>query len=193
MSAPANSDEELAHIILKACAHSPSERYPHPKDFRLELEVAAPNYANLQSKVFSDSGISYYANNSIFGTQSKGAMSVKSKSAVKTANEENAYTSEEAENTMLLAEPADESTVIVLDNFVAVNVEAVEEIAEAGDSKEKAAHCPICNNAIKLGNIFCGHCGHKLATENERSVICPDCGFAMKPGVKFCGKCGYRF
>ena len=104
------------------------------------------------------------------------------------------YIEDDDEGTMLLVEPTyDESTVIDPNNFAAVNTEVVEEKIETEVSQEKTPCCPICNKVIKSGNLFCGHCGHKLSLESERSVICPNCGFNMKPGVKFCGKCGFRF
>lgn len=190
MPTPANADEKLARIVFKACAHNPTDRYLHPKDLRLELESIALGYAELQSEVFSENGINYYTNNSIFCTESKGVASEKSSFVVK--DDENSHI--EDEGTMLLIEPTDdESTVIDPGNFAYVHTEADEKKAETEISHEKASCCPICNNAIKFGNLFCGHCGHKLASENERFVICPNCGFEMKPGVKFCGKCGFRF
>lgn len=194
MPVPANADEKLARIVFKACAHNPSERYLHPKDLRLELESIALDYVELQSEVFSENGINYYTNNSIFGTEPKSVASVKSNSVINdTNNDENTYIEEEDEGTMLLVEPTDENTVIDPDNFATVNAEVVEEKGETEILQQKTSCCPICNNAIKSGNLFCGHCGHNLAPKTERSVICPNCGFDMKPGVKFCGKCGFRF
>lgn len=158
MPLPANADEKLARIIFKACAHNPDERYSHPKTMRLELESIAFDYAELQNEVFSENGINYYTNNSIFGTESKSVASVKSDSVVDdTEDDEKTCTMDEDERTELFS-----------------------------------AYCPACKNPVKPGNIFCGHCGQKLAVQNERSVICPICGFDMKPGVRFCGKCGFK-
>ena len=191
---PANADEKLARIVFKACAHNPSERYLHPKDLRLELESIALGYAELQNEVFSENGINYYTNNSVFGTESKSVASVNGNSVVNETSDDNTYIEDDDEGTMLLVEPTyDESTVIDPNNFAAVNTEVVEEKIETEVSQEKTPCCPICNKVIKSGNLFCGHCGHKLSLESERSVICPNCGFNMKPGVKFCGKCGFRF
>lgn len=44
---PANTDEVLSKIILKACAHNPAERYVHPREFRLALEKIADNYRSV--------------------------------------------------------------------------------------------------------------------------------------------------
>lgn len=194
MPAPANADDKLSRIVFKACAHNPSERYLHPKDLRLELESIALGYAELQSEVFSENGINYYTNNSVFGTESKSVASVNGNSVVNEISDNNTYIEDDDEGTMLLVEPTDdESTVIDPNNFATVNTDVVEEKIETEVPQDKPLCCPVCNKAIKSGNLFCGHCGHKLVTENERSVVCPSCGFDMKPGVKFCGKCGYRF
>lgn len=193
MPVPANADEKLARIVFKACAHNPSERYLHPKDLRLELETIALGYAELQSEVFSESGINYYTNNSIFGTESKSVVSIKSSSVVgNVINDENTYMEEEGEGTMLLVEPTDESTVIDFSNFAGFNTDGNEEKVKLENVRENTFCCPICKNTIKPGNLFCGHCGHNLEIEKECSVICPNCGFNMKQDVKFCGKCGYR-
>lgn len=189
MPMPANADEKLARIVFKACAHNPSERYLHPKDLRLELESIALGYAELQSEVFSENGINYYTNNSIFVTDSKSAVSLKNDSVVVNEDEEGTYV--EDEGTMLLVEPTDdESTVIDPSNFATFET-VVNDVKEV--FKEENDLCPNCNNTIKPGNVFCGHCGHKLSSNEERSVICPVCGFTMKPGVAFCGKCGHKF
>ena len=186
---PANADEKLARIVFKACAHNPSERYLHPKDLRLELESIALGYAELQSEVFSENGINYYTNNSIFVTDSQSAVSLKNDSVVVNEDEEGTYV--EDEGTMLLVEPTDdESTVIDPSNFATFET-VVNDVKEV--FKEENDLCPNCNNTIKPGNVFCGHCGHKLSSNAERSVICPVCGFTMKPGVAFCGKCGHKF
>ena len=186
---PANADEKLARIVFKACAHNPSERYLHPKDLRLELESIALGYAELQSEVFSENGINYYTNNSIFATESKSAVSLKNESVTDDEDEEGTYV--EDEGTMLLVEPTDdESTVVDPSNFAAFEAKEneIKEIVQ-----EEKTLCPSCNNTIKPGNVFCGHCGFKLSSNEERSVICPVCGFTMKPGVAFCGKCGHKF
>lgn len=189
MPMPANADEKLARIVFKACAHNPSERYLHPKDLRLELESIALGYAELQSEVFSENGINYYTNNSIFVTDSKSEVSLKNDSVVVNDDEQGTYV--EDEGTMLLVEPTDdESTVIDPSNFATFET-AVNDVKEV--FKEENNLCPNCNNTIKPGNVFCGHCGHKLSSNEERSVICPVCGFTMKPGVAFCGKCGHKF
>lgn len=185
---PANADEKLARIVFKACAHNPSERYLHPKDLRLELESIALGYAELQSEVFSENGINYYTNNSIFATESKSTVSIKNESVI-SDDEEGTYV--EDEGTMLLVEPTDdESTVVDPSNFA--TFESVENEVKEIVQEEKTL-CPNCNNTIKPGNVFCGHCGFKLSSNDERSVICPVCGFTMKPGVAFCGKCGHKF
>lgn len=186
---PANADEKLARIVFKACAHNPSERYLHPKDLSLELESIALGYAELQNEVFSENGINYYTNNSIFATDSKSVVSLKNDSVAVNEDEEGIYV--EDKGMMLRVEPTDnESTIIDPSNFATFEAEEneVKEIAQ----KEKTL-CPSCNNTIKPGNVFCGHCGYKLSFNDERSVICPVCGFTMKPVVAFCGKCGHRF
>lgn len=193
MPSPVNADEKLARIIFKTCAHNPSERYSHPKDLRLELESIALGYAELQNEVFSENGINYYTNNSVFGSGSNGAASIKSNSAYNDEKAENADIEENDEGTMLLVEPTDESTVIDPNNFASIHSTAKEDINPIETSIKTTSCCPACKNIVKPGNIFCGHCGYKLATQNERTVICPNCGFDMKPGVKFCGKCGFKF
>ena len=42
---PANADEYLAKIILKACAYKPEDRYSSPTEMREDLEAIAENYA----------------------------------------------------------------------------------------------------------------------------------------------------
>ena len=39
LPAPANADEALSRVILKACAYSPKDRYPTPTDMRRDLEA----------------------------------------------------------------------------------------------------------------------------------------------------------
>lgn len=195
MPIPANADDKLARIVFKACAHNPTERYLHPMDLRLELESIALGYAELQSEVFSENGINYYTNNSVFGTESKSIVSVNSNSVIDDAKaDDSKYIEDDDEDTMALFEPTDdESTVIDLGNFASVNTEMVRNKAEIEIPQRDNSYCPVCNNVINPGNLFCGHCGHKFSDDNERTVICPNCGFDMKPGVKFCGRCGYRF
>lgn len=151
---PVNADDKLAKIIFKACAYNPSDRYLHPKNLRSDLEAISFDYMELQSEVFSENGINYYTNNSIFSEKSKSVESVKD-SSIEPINNNHTY----SENEIF--------------------------------SKSKI-YCPACNNTIKQGDLFCGHCGQNLIIENKRSVVCPSCGFDMKPGVKFCGKCGYK-
>lgn len=190
MPIPANSDEKLAKIVFKACAHNPANRYLHPKDFRLELESIALDYADLQNEVFSENGINYYTNNSVFGLKSKSAESLKNNSDLTNAQDVSVG---EDEGTILFAESTDEITVVDPNNFLSIQNEIIEHKMTEVEPIHESVLCPVCNNTIKPGNNFCGHCGHKLTTSNERSVICPNCGFSMKPGVNFCGKCGHKF
>lgn len=188
MPAPANADDKLARIVFKACAYNPSERYLHPKELRLELESIALGYAELQSEVFSENGMNYYTNNSVFGTESKSVVPVNNISVIDRDKDDD-------KGTMLLINPIidDDSTTIDPDDSVSVNTEMVEEKVEIEIPKGGNSYCPVCKNVIKYGNLFCGHCGHKFSGDKERTVICPSCGYDMKSGVKFCGKCGYRF
>lgn len=200
MPAPANADEKLAGIIFKACKHSPSDRYSHPKDFCLELESIALDYAELQSEVFSENGINYYTNNSVFGTESKSVGSVKGirpeKSAFVAKNlsdDENTYIEEDDDGTILLVEPDDESTVIDPHNFAGLASKVEEEKkVETEAVMDASSLCPFCKGTVKPNNHFCGHCGNRIYPKKQQYVICPNCGFYMNPGVKFCGKCGYR-
>ncbi len=201
MPAPANADEKLARIVFKACAHNPANRYLHPKDFRSELESIALDYSELQNEVFSENGINYYTNSSVFDIKSKSEASLENDSAL--ANEQDAGVEDDEgtmllveptdEETMLFAEPTDEGTIVDPNNFLSIQNEIVEDEKAGVEPIHKSVLCPVCSNAIKLGNNFCGHCGYKLATASERFVTCPRCGFSMKPGVNFCGKCGYKF
>ena len=186
MPIPVNADEKLARIIFKACAHNPTERYLYPKDLRMELESIARGYAELQSEVFSENGINYYTNSSIFGTESKSVISVESRSEAY----EEAYVEEEEEGTMVLFEPTDESTMIDSSNFASVPVEKVEEQPKVVPPQINR-FCSRCGKTVKPDALFCGYCGHQFARDGQ--TRCPSCGFAMKPGVKFCGKCGHRF
>ena len=185
---PVNADEKLARIIFKACAHNPSERYAHPKDLRMDLESIALGYAELQSEVFSEGGISYYTNNSTFDVESNSVAVVKNEASVSVVSNEEAYVDDEG--TMLLFEATDESTMIDPNNFATFEKESVKATNDV--ILEENSVCPNCQKQIKSGNVFCGHCGYKIVQVNERSVVCPTCGFAMKPGVAFCGKCGYK-
>lgn len=172
MPKPANADEQLAKIIFKACAHNPEERYRHPEELRKDLEDIIGIYLELQSEVFVDNGISYYTNNSVYGSDGKSAIdAVKSN---KDAGDQAGIVDVDSdeEGTMLFVEESDdEKTMLSPDNI---------------------KYCPSCGKEIKVGNLFCGHCGQKINLHKERSVRCPRCGFDMKPGVIFCGKCGYR-
>lgn len=190
MPLPVNADERLARIVLKACAHDPAKRYLHPKDMRLELEAIAPSYAELQNEVFSEDGINYYTNSSVYGV-GMGSASAKGDNAVDDlSKKEDEDIAEEDEGTVLLTELTDDSTmVIAVGDYSSVDAGKK---AESEPAKAGSGICPVCNNAVKPGNVFCGHCGHKLASASKYSVICPSCGFAMKSGVKFCGKCGYK-
>lgn len=262
MPAPVNADEKLARIIFKACAHNPNERYLHPKDLRMELETIALGYAELQSEVFAESGISYYTNNSIFGTEPKSMASIKSNVSVVdgTADKEEYVDDDEEEGTLLLEETTDEGTMIDPTNFISIQDEVVpveepeqekvepiqndpvipakdveeepvinaeESVDDGEDSmeyidltdegtwidpsnyaftqgersvkndvkaiREDELRCAVCNNIIKPGTLFCGHCGHKLKEEKKPINYCPKCGSSTAPGSKFCGKCGYKF
>lgn len=188
---PANADEKLARIVFKACAHNPADRYSHPKDLRLELESIALCYAELQSEVFSENGINYYTNKSVFETESKSVKSVKKESVKEESiaplpeDDEGTAIVPENEGTMLMVED-DESTVIDPENFAAsVTTDSAPEI-------NRLLCCPACKKAVKPGVMFCGHCGHRLDAKTERFIFCSKCGFKMKSGVAFCGKCGNK-
>lgn len=189
---PANADEKLARIVFKACAHNPVNRYIHPKDLRLDLESIALGYAELQGEVFSENGINYYTNNSVFGTESKSVVSIKDESSIDIVDDDEG-TYVEDEGTMLLVESTDESTVIDPNNFVSLDVEVNDVKKDTEVLVEEKDNCPNCKNSVKKGSVFCGHCGYRLVLPDERSVVCPVCGFTMKPGVAFCGKCGHKF
>ena len=185
MPAPANADQQLTRIIFKACAHNPSERYLHPRDFRKELEEIAADYSNVQNEIFSENGINFYMNNSNFNSEEQSRSLSKD---LAQNNSSSAGTEEGAkidcdDDTVLLMEPTDEKTMVDPNNFYHLE----------GDKEVTEMVCPICKKGVKESNLFCGHCGHRLKNEKVmRSVICPNCGFDMKPGVKFCGKCGFK-
>lgn len=187
---PANADEKLARIVFKACAHNPADRYSHPKDLRLELESIALCYAELQSEVFSENGINYYTNKSVFETESKSVKSVKEESVAPPSEEEGTALVPENEGTMLLVED-DESTVINPENFAASGTTDGAPKNSAPETNRLLC-CPVCKKAVKPGVMFCGHCGHKLDAKTERFIFCSKCGFKMKSGVAFCGKCGNK-
>ncbi len=204
MPKPANADDKLAAVIFKACAHNPEDRYQHPRELRMELEAIIGIYAELQSEVFSDNGINYYTNNSVFGSEGK-SVAASTGSVKSDTNPDEVIDDSDEEGTMLLVEPTDDDkTVIDPANFASATDEIKVEIPEEKkkdkppvievvtntDTNEKL--CPSCKKVVKEGNVFCGHCGYNLLRNPERTVICPQCGFDMKPGVMFCGKCGYK-
>ncbi len=47
---PANADDKLAQIVLKACSYDPKDRYNHPADMRESLEVL---YSQFQTETVS--------------------------------------------------------------------------------------------------------------------------------------------
>ncbi len=204
MPKPANADEKLAAVIFKACAHKPEDRYQHPRELRMELEAIIGIYAELQSEVFSDNGINYYTNNSVFGSEGK-SVAASTASVKSNTNPDEVIDDSDEEGTMLLVEPTDDDkTVIDPANFVSATDEIKVEVSEEKkedkppvievvantDANEKL--CPSCKIVVNECNVFCGHCGYNLLRNPERTVICPQCGFDMKPGVMFCGKCGYK-
>lgn len=189
---PVNADEKLARIIFKACAHDPAQRYLHPKDLRLELESIALGYAELQSEVFSENGINYYTNNSIFASESESVVSDSNKS-VNVADDVNVDETDDEGTVLFVDDDDDENTVIDPDNFTMPANEENYIKADTAALAEEKDTCPNCYNSVKKGNVFCGYCGYKLTLQSERSVSCPVCGFAMKAPVAFCGKCGNKF
>lgn len=50
--APANADEDLAKVILKACAYKPADRYSSPSEMREDLEAIAAGAAPVHAKGF---------------------------------------------------------------------------------------------------------------------------------------------
>ena len=184
---PANADEKLARIIFKACAHNPAERYLHPKDFRMELESIALSYADLQSEVFSENGINYYTNESIFSSKPQNVTSASDFSNNVSSDSEQDY---EDEGTMLLIEPTDADMGVSSNPAVASVGEPPE--VETQVKKTDESLCPNCSNPVKKGNIYCGYCGYKLPKVEEQTRVCPHCGFIMKPNAIFCGYCGCK-
>ncbi|MBQ1186852.1 MAG: zinc ribbon domain-containing protein, partial [Clostridia bacterium] len=192
---PVNADEKLARIVFKTCAHDPLERYAHPKDLRLELESIALRYADLQSEVFSENGINYYTNKSIFETDSKSANT--SNSVVLKVAEDIVVTAQEEANTLLTVD--EEDTVLLGEEKSVTNEpKKVEPVKETKTTTPPVAQpvnnvvCPVCKRIMKPGVAFCGSCGQRLAAPSVRFIFCSKCGNKMKFGVKFCGKCGKK-
>ena len=50
--APANADEQLSKIILKACAYNSKERYANPTEMREDLEAVAAGMAPIHAAIF---------------------------------------------------------------------------------------------------------------------------------------------
>ena len=221
MPLPVNADEKLAQIIFKACAHNPLERYSHPKDLRDDLESIALRYVELQSEVFSVAGINYYTNDLLVSVELTGDSSAKSVSVAEKATAitdqavnnsvndeatgvvEDEVTCIENDDKVAPVELEDEGTMVLFDNHEESDLNKKEEapkniiyaqkISQPKPMQKEALKCPVCNNIIKSGNKFCGHCGNNLEAKKVPATVCPRCGFSMKPGVKFCGKCGFKF
>lgn len=211
---PDNADDQLAKIIFKACAHKPTDRYHHPKELRADLEAVASGYLELQSEVFSENGINYYTNNSIFGTSAGKSASLVNAVDDSSGNSLSDSPEDDEEGTTVMNEQtddegtkvmteADTSIVFGTTEIAANEIESevedpapVEErssvIPQLVTENHQAEQCPVCQHPVKPGNIFCGHCGNKLIEEKPKLTICPLCGFEMKSGVKFCGKCGAK-
>lgn len=111
---PTNADEKLTQVILKACAHKIEDRYSHPKELRFDLEAIAAGYLELESEVFSENGINYYTNNSIFGTSTSKPAGNSVGQAVPqiVPSQENAEDIEDG--TMVLIEPTDGGIAIAI-------------------------------------------------------------------------------
>ena len=187
---PDNADPRLAEIIFKACAYLPSERYQHPRELRADLEAIITGYRELESEVFSETGISYYTNNSTFGYSVKEPLSA---SVCKPAEKaQPAQEKKPEEEKAAVAEQKEEKTQAA----VSEQPESTQIVPEAEKTQapapQKNSFCPECGQRIKEGNLFCGHCGHKLTWNIPQFAACRCCGFQMKPGVKFCGKCGTK-
>lgn len=186
MPAPANSDNKLAQVILKACAYSPVDRYSHPRDFRNELENIILNYADLNSEVFSENGISYYTNNSVFNSNDKSDNSSNNNVLSNSENDT------KDENGTFVLESSNETTVLDDKNFF-TNIDKKNSIkTQEEESIQNITFCPVCNNEIKREDKFCGHCGYNLLLNQKSRNVCPNCGFEIKTGVNFCGKCGFK-
>lgn len=216
LSKPDNADEQLSKIILKACAHKTADRYQYPKELRLDLEAIASGYRELQSEVFSENGINYYTNNSIFGTSNgKPATDFEQKPCTEDSSSQEVVEDDD-EGTMVMTESTeDEGTMVMTDEDsnivfgttdIAENENKVNGTANVVPSIEEeppavvhvemyynpALLCPACRRPVKEGSFFCGHCGQNLGNNKPQSILCPTCGFEMKLGVKFCGKCGTK-
>lgn len=211
---PDNADDQLAKIIFKACAHKPADRYHNPKELRADLEAVAAGYLELQSEVFSENGINYYTNNSIFGTSDRKSESLVNAVDDLSTNNFSDSPEDDEEGTMVMNEPTDnEGTMVMTEadtsivfgttEIAANEIESeVEDPAPVEESSSvvlplvtenhQAERCPVCQNPVKSGDIFCGHCGNKLIEVKPKLTICPCCGFEMKSGVKFCGRCGSK-
>lgn len=213
---PDNADEQLSKIVLKACAHKTADRYQHPKELRLDLEAIASGYRELQSEVFSENGINYYTNNSIFGTSNgKPATDFEQKPCTEDASSQEVVEDDD-EGTMVMVEPTeDDGTMVMTDTdaniiFGTTDIAANEIKKDIEESKvtpveeeqpvvlhlapvnESTQRCPTCHKPVKEGGFFCGHCGQSLVNAQPKIIHCPCCGFEMKSGVKFCGKCGKK-
>lgn len=167
---PDNADAQLAEVIFKACAYRPEDRYRHPADLREALENIASVYRELESEVFSENGINYYTNNSIFGSDSISLSSPKAQPV--SANEPPEPTKSTAGEKPKATEKASGKDV-------------------SAASGLWGTFCPACGKKRQPGSLFCGYCGHKAPKLPVRTV-CQKCGAINNSGVKFCGKCGHK-
>lgn len=213
MPKPANADENLKNIIFKACAFKPSERYKTPSEFKKALEEVAVRYSDLQNEVFSENGINFYTNDSVFGTSSKSISFSKSQSE-SNGEEENEepgtsllYEIEPTsdDGTMLLADADDDGGTMLLDTdfdsgFYGGGLNSVDDPIldysgsmdlDENDSGHKK-YCAFCGNEIKQEYKFCGRCGQKINNDTPITKTCLHCGNVLKPEAKFCGKCGTK-
>lgn len=193
MPKPANADENLKNIIFKACAFKPAERYRTPTEFKKALEDVAVRYSNLQNEVFSENGINFYTNDSIFGTSSKSNFSSNGKSIDGTSignNEDsndfgidNVITDEDEEKTML--EPADD-----------IKNEKNPENSFSTKKTDDGIYGNITLLCFESSNSQQNNSNSVVNTESSNPVSdnnrCAFCGSVLKTEYKFCGRCGRK-
>lgn len=128
---PENADERLAKIIFKACASKLADRYHSPKDLRMDLEAVAGNYQDLQSEVFSENGLNYYTNNSIYGTASgKAINALKQQEASVKAQPQDVVQDDEEATTVMVEADEDDGTVVMTETDIEAEEQNAEPIAQ---------------------------------------------------------------
>lgn len=191
MPKPENADERLSGIVLKACAHKSADRYQHPKDLRLDLEAVAAGYIELESEVFSENGINYYTNNSIFGTASSSSVAKPEQKESTADASVQQDVGDDEEGTMMMTKPAEAEEAVVAEEptddegtmmmgasilFGTTNI-AVNEL-------ENNAAEYIVPPVKEVPSAL------HFTPDDAQSMQCPACGMPVKVGSSFCGRCG---